>query len=76
MDAQARGRHAETLQNCCEALQAEEDPCDQSHTLYNIGLIYGNTGKHAQALEFCYQVLALKSNLPQTLNNIAAIHKQ
>jgi hypothetical protein len=27
-------------------------PYDRSYTLYNIGLIYGNTGKYTQALEF------------------------
>jgi tetratricopeptide (TPR) repeat protein len=41
-----------TLQNYYEALQIEEDPYDRSYTLYNIGLIYGNTGKYTQALEF------------------------
>jgi tetratricopeptide (TPR) repeat protein len=52
----------------------EEDPYDRSYTLYNIGLIYGNTGKYTQALEFYHQALALNSNLPQALNNIAVIY--
>jgi hypothetical protein len=42
MTAQSR-RYAEALQNYYEALQVEEDPYDRSYTLYNIGLIYGNT---------------------------------
>ena len=45
MAAQSRGRYAEALQNYYEALQVEEDPYDRSYTLYNIGLIYGNTWK-------------------------------
>jgi tetratricopeptide (TPR) repeat protein len=44
---------------------------DRSYTLYNIGLIYGNTGKYTQALEFYHQALSLNPNLPQALNNIA-----
>ena len=67
MAAQGKGRYA-------EALQVEEDPYDRSYTLYNIGLIYGNTGKYTQALEFYHQALALNSNLPQALNNIAVIY--
>src|SRR6056300_1244088 len=74
MAAQGRGRYAEALQNYYEALQVEEDPYDRSYTLYNIGLIYGNTGKYTQALEFYHQSLALNSNLPQALNNIAVIY--
>ena len=50
MSAQSKGRYAEALQNYYEALQVEEDPYDRSYTLYNIGLIYGNTGKYTQAL--------------------------
>jgi tetratricopeptide (TPR) repeat protein len=42
--------------------------------LYNIGLIYGNTGKYTQALEFYHQALSLNPNLPQALNNIAVIY--
>jgi tetratricopeptide (TPR) repeat protein len=54
--------------------QVEEDPYDRSYTLYNIGLIYGNTGKYTQSLEFYHQALSLNSNLPQALNNIAVIY--
>ena len=50
MAAQEKGRYAEALQNYYEALQVDEDPYDRSYTLYNIGLIYGNTGKYTQAL--------------------------
>jgi tetratricopeptide (TPR) repeat protein len=64
-------RYAEAIQNYYEALQVEEDPYDRSYTLYNIGLIYGNTGKYTQALEFYHQALSLNPNLPQALNNIA-----
>ena len=74
MAAQGKGRYAEALQNYYEALQVEEDPYDRSYTLYNIGLIYGDTGKYSQALEFYHQSLALNSNLPQALNNIAVIY--
>jgi tetratricopeptide (TPR) repeat protein len=42
--------------------------------LYNIGLIYGNTGKYTQALEFYHQALSLNPNPPQALNNIAVIY--
>jgi tetratricopeptide (TPR) repeat protein len=73
MTAQSRGRYAEALQNYYEALQVEEDPYDRSYTLYNIGLIYGNTGKYTQALEFYHQALSLNPNLPQALN-IAVIY--
>lgn len=37
-------------------------------------MIYGDTGKYTQALEFYHQSLALNSNLPQALNNIAVIY--
>jgi len=74
MSAQGKGRYAEALKNYYEALQVEEDPYDRSYTLYNIGLIYGNTGKYTQAVEFYHQALALNSNLPQALNNIAVIY--
>ena len=43
-------------------------------TLYNIGLIYGNTGTNSQALQYYHQALELNSNLPQALNNIAVIY--
>jgi Flp pilus assembly protein TadD len=43
--------------------------------MYNIGLIYGNTGI-PQALEFYHQALSLNPNLPQALNNIAVIYHQ
>jgi Flp pilus assembly protein TadD len=42
--------------------------------IHNIGLIYGNTGKYTQALEFYHQALSLNPNLPQALNNIAVIY--
>ena len=67
-------RYAEALRNYYEALQLEEDPYDRSYTLYNIGLIYGNTGRYSKALEFYHQALTLNSNLPQALNNIAVIY--
>jgi tetratricopeptide (TPR) repeat protein len=56
-----------------EALQVEEDPYDRSYTLYNIGLIYGNTGKYTQALEFYHQAF-FKPKSSQALNNIAVIY--
>ena len=77
MAAQSQGKYAEALENYYEALQVEEDPYDRSYTLYNIGLIYGNIGNNSQALEYYHQALELNSNLPQALNNIAAIyHRQ
>jgi tetratricopeptide (TPR) repeat protein len=42
--------------------------------IHNIGLIYGNTGKYTQALEFYHQALSLNPNLPQALNNIVIYH--
>ena len=40
-------------------------------------MIYANTGSNSQALEYYHQALELNSNLPQALNNIAAIyHRQ
>ena len=74
MTAQAEGDYAEALENYYESLYLDEDQYDRSYTLYNIGLIYGNTGKYTQALEFYHQALALNSNLPQALNNIAVIY--
>ena len=74
MSTQGKGRYAEALQNYCEALQVEEDPCDRSYTLYNIGLNYGNFGKYTQALEFYNQALAPNSNFLQAQNNIAVIY--
>jgi tetratricopeptide (TPR) repeat protein len=74
MSAQSRGRYNEALWNYYESLKFEEDPYDRSYTLYNIGLIYGNTGRYTQALEFYHQALALNTNLPQALNNIAVIY--
>ena len=74
MSTQGKGRYAEALQNYCEALQVEEDLCDRSYTLYNIGQYYGNTGMYTQALEFYHQALASNSIFPQSLNNIAVIY--
>jgi tetratricopeptide (TPR) repeat protein len=42
--------------------------------LYNIGLIYGSTGKYSKALEYYSQALELNTNLPQAINNIAVIY--
>nr|UBA15667.1 photosystem I assembly protein Ycf3 [Pseudo-nitzschia hainanensis] len=74
MKAQDKGRYYEALVNYFESLSYEEDPYDRSYTLYNIGLVYGNLNNHGQALEFYHQALALNSNLPQALNNIALIY--
>jgi len=52
----------------------EEDPFDRSYILYNIGLIYGSTGKYSKALEYYNQALELNPNLPQAINNIAVIY--
>ena len=74
MSDQARGRYNDALRNYYESLQVEEDPYDRSYTLYNIGLIYGNSGKYIKALEYYHQALSLNSNLPQALYNIGVIY--
>jgi tetratricopeptide (TPR) repeat protein len=50
MAAQGKGRYY----NIIEAFLIPD-----RYILYNIGLIYGNTGKYTQALEFYHQALAL-----------------
>ena len=77
MAAQAEGDYAEALENYYESLYLDEDQYDRSYTLYNIGLIYGKNENYPRALEYYHQAVSLNSNLPQALNNIAAIyHRQ
>jgi len=72
--AQAEGLYSEALENYYEALALDEDPYDRSYTLYNIGLIYANTGRSVQALEFYHQAVSLNSNLPQAFYGIGLIY--
>eukprot|EP00970_Alexandrium_tamarense_P020259 scaffold15032_cov1338-Alexandrium_tamarense.AAC.10 len=77
MAAQAEGDYAEALENYYESLYLDEDQYDRSYTLYNIGLIYAKNENYPRALEYYHQAVSLNSNLPQALNNIAAIyHRQ
>jgi len=77
MAAQAEGDYAEALENYYESLYLDEDQYDRSYTLYNIGLIYAKNENYPRALEYYHQAISLNSNLPQALNNIAAIyHRQ
>ena len=69
-----KGDYAEALENYYESLYLDEDQYDRSYTLYNIGLIYGKKENYPRALEYYHQAVALNSNLPQALNNIAAIY--
>ena len=73
MAAKAEGDYAEALENYYESLYLDEDQYDRSYTLYNIGLIYGKNENYPRALEYYHQAVSLNSNLPQALNNIAAI---
>ena len=77
MSAQSEGKYAEALENYYESLYLDEDQYDRSYTLYNIGLIYAKNENYPRALEYYHQAVSLNSNLPQALNNIAAIyHRQ
>jgi tetratricopeptide (TPR) repeat protein len=44
--------------------------------IHYYNLIYGNTGKYTQALEFYHQALSLNSNLPQVPNIAVIYHSQ
>ena len=74
LKTQSKGRYNEALCNFYESLKIDEDPIDRSFTLFNIGKIYGDTGRKAQALEFYHQAVELNDNMPQALNGIAVIY--
>ena len=74
MSAQLKGRYSEALDNYFESLELEEDPYDRSYTMYNIGIIYGNTRCFNESLIFYHEALRLNSNFPQALYNIGIIY--
>ena len=74
LSEQAKGNYNGALKNYYESLQLEEDEYDRSYTIYNIGLVYLETGRKNKALGFFHQAVELNDNLPQALNNIAIIY--
>jgi tetratricopeptide (TPR) repeat protein len=74
MSLYASGEHHDAMRNYYEALKLEEDPHDRSYILYNVGLIYTNSGRYSRALKCYEEAIELNPNLPQALNNAAAIY--
>jgi tetratricopeptide (TPR) repeat protein len=76
MSLYSSGEYYDALKNYYEALKLEEDPHDRSYILYNVGLVYTNNGRYSRALRCYEQAIELNPNLPQALNNAAAIYHQ
>lgn len=74
LNAQTSGQYAVALTHYMRSLRYETDVYDRSYILYNIGLIYANTGAYNRAIEYYIEALARNPYLAQALNNIAVIY--
>ena len=74
LNAQTAGQYAIALTHYMRSLRYETDVYDRSYILYNIGLIYANTGAYNRAIEYYIEALSRNPYLAQALNNIAVIY--
>nr|QYB19064.1 hypothetical chloroplast RF3 [Climaconeis cf. scalaris] len=71
---QSKGRYNSALYNYFMALELEEDPYDRSFILLNIGIIFKNTGRTKNALEFLHQAISLNESLTKAYHTIGVIY--
>ena len=77
MAAQERGRYGEAVTNYYESLKFEQDPLDRSRTLFNIGVLYTNSGRYLPALNYYAKALELNPDGAEIYYNIGVIfHSQ